>query len=76
MRDPPLLLIYTSFHSLTIKSHFLNYFFTGIFIGEAIARITALGTFYFRVGWNVFDFLVVVLSVVGTLSSIFLEADY
>ncbi|CAB4015148.1 sodium channel 60E-like, partial [Paramuricea clavata] len=68
--------IQRSFHSLTIKSHFLNYFFTGIFIGEAIARITALGTFYFRVGWNVFDFLVVVLSVVGMLLEALKKFDF
>lgn len=39
--------------------------FTGIFLSEAIVRITALGAFYFRVAWNVFDFIVVVLSVIG-----------
>ena len=46
-------------------SHYLNIVFTVIFIVEAILRIIALRWRYFQYPWNVFDFIIVILSIVG-----------
>lgn len=48
-------------------SQYLNYIFTGIFIIEAIIRLIAMRLDYFKLGWNVFDFIIVVFSIVGEL---------
>ena len=43
----------------------INYFFTGVFTLEAIIKIIGLGfKGYFSKGWNVFDFIIVVISYV------------
>jgi hypothetical protein len=42
-----------------------NYVFTGIFAGEAILKIIAMAPVkYFKDGWNVFDLIIVTLSLV------------
>ena len=46
-------------------SQYFNIVFTCIFIIEAILRIIALRWGYFQQHWNVFDFVVVVLSIIG-----------
>ena len=46
---------------------YLNYIFTGIFIIEAVIRLIAMRLDYFKMGWNVFDFVIVVFSIVGKL---------
>ncbi|KAF2359711.1 Sodium ion transport-associated [Trinorchestia longiramus] len=49
-------------------AHFLkmgNYFFTVTFTVEAFAKLMAMSPkFYFQVGWNIFDFFIVTLSLV------------
>jgi hypothetical protein len=40
----------------------LNIFFSGIFLVEALIKITANGILYFQDLWNVFDFLITVVS--------------
>eukprot|EP01028_Stygiella_incarcerata_P002857 TRINITY_DN1544_c0_g1_i1.p1 TRINITY_DN1544_c0_g1~~TRINITY_DN1544_c0_g1_i1.p1 ORF type:complete len:1709 (-),score=377.65 TRINITY_DN1544_c0_g1_i1:1118-6244(-) len=48
-----------------------NVVFTSLFAMEATAKITALGPMnYFRDRWNVFDFIVVVLSILGFFFSV------
>jgi hypothetical protein len=42
----------------------VNYICTGIFIVEAAVKIIALGTVYFKDGWNIFDFIIVVGSLI------------
>lgn len=42
-----------------------NILFTVIFTLEAIVKIIGLRLHYFRIGWNVFDFIVVILSLLG-----------
>ena len=42
-----------------------NLVFTGIFTAEAIIKLMVLRHYYFKKAWNVFDFIVVVSSVVG-----------
>ena len=39
---------------------FINYVCTGIFIVEALIKIIAIGLHYFKDGWNIFDFIIVV----------------
>ncbi|XP_020927336.1 sodium channel protein type 10 subunit alpha [Sus scrofa] len=48
----------------------INQFFVAVFTGECVTKMFALRHYYFINGWNVFDFIVVVLSV---LSLVFAE---
>jgi len=42
-----------------------NYIFTGIFTAESVLKIIAMTPMkYFRNGWNVFDFLIVTVSLI------------
>eukprot|EP01063_Lacrimia_lanifica_P011536 TRINITY_DN18296_c0_g1_i1.p1 TRINITY_DN18296_c0_g1~~TRINITY_DN18296_c0_g1_i1.p1 ORF type:complete len:2174 (+),score=374.20 TRINITY_DN18296_c0_g1_i1:174-6695(+) len=50
--------------------HVTDYIFTFLFLAEAIVKITALGFNYFRIGWNQFDFLLVVSSIVEIIVSV------
>ena len=38
--------------------------FSGVFIVEAILKLIALGPIYFKSAWNVFDLIVVGISIV------------
>ena len=46
-----------------------NVFFIVVFTSEMLLKMFALRMYYFTVGWNIFDFIVVMLS----LMSLFLE---
>jgi voltage-gated sodium channel type IV alpha len=42
----------------------INIFFTAIFFFEAVMKIVGLGwKFYFRDPWNIFDFVIVITSI-------------
>ncbi|XP_050192234.1 LOW QUALITY PROTEIN: sodium channel protein type 10 subunit alpha-like [Myiozetetes cayanensis] len=43
----------------------INYFFVAVFTAECVMKILALRQHYFKSGWNLFDFSVVVLSIVS-----------
>ncbi|KAF6299614.1 sodium voltage-gated channel alpha subunit 4 [Rhinolophus ferrumequinum] len=43
----------------------INMVFIIIFTGECVLKMLALRHYYFTVGWNIFDFVVVILSIVG-----------
>lgn len=43
----------------------INMIFIVIFTGECVLKMLALRQYYFTVGWNIFDFVVVILSIVG-----------
>lgn len=45
--------------------HKINMLFVAIFTGECIFKMLALRHYYFTNGWNIFDFVVVILSIVG-----------
>ncbi|XP_023557996.1 sodium channel protein type 5 subunit alpha isoform X7 [Octodon degus] len=47
----------------------INLLFVAIFTGECIVKMTALRHYYFTNSWNIFDFVVVILSIVGTVLS-------
>lgn len=43
----------------------LNLFFIVVFTGECVLKVFALRWHYFKEPWNVFDFVVVILSILG-----------
>lgn len=45
----------------------LNLLFIAIFTAECLCKIFALRHFYFREPWNIFDFIVVILSILGVV---------
>lgn len=40
----------------------INYFFVAVFTGECVIKILALRHYFFTSGWNIFDLVVVILS--------------
>lgn len=46
----------------------LNVFFIAIFTTECVLKLFAFRWYYFKEPWNVFDFVVVSLSILGKLS--------
>ena len=47
----------------------LNVAFIVIFTGECTLKLFALRQYFFKNGWNIFDFVVVILSIAGVLRS-------
>lgn len=45
--------------------YLINLVFIVVFTGECILKMVALRQYFFTVGWNVFDFIVVILSIAG-----------
>lgn len=45
--------------------HWINMVFIILFTGECVLKLISLRHYYFTVGWNIFDFVVVILSIVG-----------
>ncbi|XP_063174346.1 sodium channel protein type 3 subunit alpha isoform X23 [Candoia aspera] len=43
----------------------INLVFIVLFTGECILKLISLRHYYFTIGWNIFDFVVVILSIVG-----------
>lgn len=43
----------------------INLVFIVIFTGECLLKMVSLRQYYFTNGWNVFDFIVVILSIIG-----------
>ena len=43
----------------------INLVFIFIFTSECLIKIFALRCYFFTVGWNIFDFVVIILSIVG-----------
>ncbi|KAM9380290.1 sodium channel protein type 3 subunit alpha isoform 12-T12 [Phaethornis superciliosus] len=43
----------------------INLVFIILFTGECVLKLISLRHYYFTVGWNIFDFVVVILSIVG-----------
>jgi voltage-dependent calcium channel L type alpha-1D len=48
----------------------VNYVFTAIFALEAVIKIIALDKIYFKDGWNIFDFFIVLLTIGSVFVSI------
>ncbi|XP_035253616.1 sodium channel protein type 4 subunit alpha A isoform X1 [Anguilla anguilla] len=53
--------------------YLINLIFIVVFTGECLLKMFALRQYFFTVGWNIFDFIVVILSVVGIMLSDIIE---
>ncbi|XP_023562398.1 sodium channel protein type 9 subunit alpha isoform X1 [Octodon degus] len=49
----------------TVVLYWINVVFIILFTGECVLKLFSLRHYYFTVGWNIFDFVVVILSIVG-----------
>ncbi|XP_032920179.1 sodium channel protein type 2 subunit alpha-like isoform X3 [Catharus ustulatus] len=45
--------------------YWINMVFVVLFTGECVFKIFSLRYYYFTIGWNIFDFVVVILSIIG-----------
>ena len=45
--------------------HFVNIIFVAVFTAECLIKLIGLRHYYFKNPWNVFDFAVVIMSIVG-----------
>lgn len=50
--------------------YWVNFFFIVVFTGEFLLKLFALRHYYFTNGWNIFDVVVVILSIVGKYSKV------
>nr|AAK55437.2 Nav1.4b [Sternopygus macrurus] len=53
--------------------YMINLVFIVIFSGECLLKLIALRQYFFSIGWNVFDFIVVILSIAGLLLADIIE---
>ncbi|XP_067412383.1 sodium channel protein type 4 subunit alpha [Emydura macquarii macquarii] len=51
----------------------VNMIFIVVFTGECVLKMFALRYYYFTIGWNIFDFVVVILSIGGIVLSDIIE---
>ncbi|XP_074857884.1 sodium channel protein type 2 subunit alpha-like [Carettochelys insculpta] len=45
--------------------YWINLLFIVLFTGECVLKLISLRYYYFTIGWNIFDFVVVILSIIG-----------
>ena len=50
---------------MTEVLNWINVVFIILFSGECVLKLISLRCYYFTIGWNIFDFVVVILSIVG-----------
>ncbi|KAG5285830.1 hypothetical protein AALO_G00007950, partial [Alosa alosa] len=53
--------------------HYINLVFIVIFTAECLIKIFALRCYFFTISWNIFDFVVVILSIVGIVLADIIE---
>ncbi|XP_025022581.1 sodium channel protein type 2 subunit alpha [Python bivittatus] len=53
----------------------INLIFIVLFTGECVLKLISLRYYYFTIGWNIFDFVVVILSIVGKKIFILVKDD-
>ena len=56
---------YTGSKTYNLVLERLNLFFIAVFTAECTLKVFALRWYYFKEPWNVFDFVVVILSILG-----------
>jgi len=54
---------------LTDVLHYINTIFIAVFTLECLIKLVGLRWYYFRQPWNVFDFVVVIISILGNTPS-------
>lgn len=60
----------------TLSLFIINIIFTVIYLIEAIIKIVGLRQYYFQSGWNWFDFVIVVLSVISVILDFLAQVSY
>ncbi|XP_045043285.2 sodium channel protein type 9 subunit alpha isoform X3 [Desmodus rotundus] len=50
---------------MTDVLYWINVVFIILFTGECVLKLFSLRHYYFTVGWNIFDFVIVIISIVG-----------
>ncbi|XP_036109599.1 sodium channel protein type 9 subunit alpha isoform X1 [Molossus molossus] len=50
---------------MTDVLYWINVIFIILFTGECVLKLISLRHYYFTVGWNIFDFVIVIISIVG-----------
>ncbi|KAI3365798.1 hypothetical protein L3Q82_000797 [Scortum barcoo] len=53
--------------------YWINLVFIVLFTGECVLKMISLRHYYFTIGWNIFDFVVVILSIIGMFLSELIE---
>merc|ERR1711871_1549854 len=56
-------------YELTLTMLVLNYVFSAVFFIEMVIKLLGFGCSYFKDAWNIFDFTIVWLAVIGTVVS-------
>ncbi|XP_053401964.1 sodium channel protein type 4 subunit alpha B-like isoform X1 [Mercenaria mercenaria] len=64
---------YGQTETFTDTLYWVNFSFIVIFTAECVMKLLALRQYYFKIPWNVFDFVVVVLSILGLALGGYLE---
>ncbi|XP_063174304.1 sodium channel protein type 2 subunit alpha-like [Candoia aspera] len=69
------MMVETADQDLSVEEilYWINLIFIVIFTGECLLKLIALRYYYFTVGWNIFDFVVVIFSIVGMSLSQIIE---
>lgn len=64
------LMVETDYQSIEKEMilHWFRFAFIVIFLVECILKIIAFRKHYFKDGWNILDFVVLILTIVGTFS--------
>ena len=60
---------YGASESIISLTETINYVFAAIFILEAVVKIIGFGMRYFKDSWNVFDLVIVVITIIGIILS-------
>ena len=58
---------YDELQQLTDVLHYINTVFIAVFTLECVIKLIGLRWYYFRQPWNVFDFIVVIISILGNV---------
>ncbi|XP_008323058.1 sodium channel, voltage-gated, type I like, alpha b isoform X3 [Cynoglossus semilaevis] len=58
---------------MALNLYWINMVFIVLFTGECVLKMISLRHYYFTIGWNIFDFVVVILSIVGMFLSEVIE---
>ena len=56
--------------------YWINLVFIVLFTGECVLKLISLRYYYFTIGWNIFDFVVVILSIVGKKSCFYSVKEF
>ncbi|GAB5575700.1 sodium channel protein type 3 subunit alpha isoform X1 [Prionailurus iriomotensis] len=58
---------------MTLVLSRINLVFIILFTGEFVLKLVSLRYYYFTIGWNIFDFVVVILSIVASIEKYFVS---